>query len=241
MTVREQDPFCVWNCINKRCLNYEAVILLKLQRRVGTNINHQTVVCVCARNPSGKVLPLFVGVTSGVHLLLAAVPVLVWPAGMLAFPCQCCTVCWSLAVLNTKKLHLKTLGFCSRLSFLKPEITSQGQGGRNSQTNYTDFKENWSLRSHIIARQQFRTLTYWQVLLSTTHYFLRSHFRFSWLQRPPQLLKPQGWGADAHSPTVPCAGGVCLEILIRWPAPLNHSEMSGNYFFSIKLFKLQKQ
>lgn len=40
-------------------------------------LNHQTVVCVCARNPSGKVLPLFVGVTSGVHLLLAAVPVLV--------------------------------------------------------------------------------------------------------------------------------------------------------------------
>ena len=38
MTVLQQGSFCVWNCINKRCLNNEAVILPKLRRRVSGNI-----------------------------------------------------------------------------------------------------------------------------------------------------------------------------------------------------------
>lgn len=59
MTVLEQGSFCIWNCINKRCLNYEAVILPRLQRRVSDNIKplNQRAVPVPGTRPGKSIFP----------------------------------------------------------------------------------------------------------------------------------------------------------------------------------------
>lgn len=55
MTAFERGSFCIWNCINNRCLNYEAVIYPRLQRRGSENIKPLNQrLCPCQEHTQGS-------------------------------------------------------------------------------------------------------------------------------------------------------------------------------------------